>query len=153
MARLQARYAQTAWESFIQLTRTNQERVKAQALVLLAQSFIILGFGAAAQLYLRKACKIIEKENLRFLPEYGLPAEFSEQVHEDASVLSGAIYLENYFYLTLGEPAPTKTARIEREFRFDLQVRATRYPFDVGLETDLVVSYSECTHVSSRYAL
>ena len=153
MARLQARYTQAAWESFIQLTRTNQERVKAQALVLLAQSFIIIGFGAAARLYLLKACKIIEKEKLRFLPEHGLPAEFSEQVREDASVLSGAIYLENYFYLTLGEPAPTKTARIEREFRFDLQVRAPRYSFNMGLETDLMVSSSECTHASLKYAL
>ena len=125
MVRLQARYTQAAWESFIQLTQTNQERAKAQATVLLAQSFIILGFNAAAQLYLLKACKIIEKEKLRFLPEYGLPVELSEGFREEASVLSGAIYLENDCYLMLGGSPPTKTARIEREFRFDLQVRAT----------------------------
>ena len=126
-ARLFARYAQTAWESFIQLTQTNQERAKAQALVLIAQSLVVIGLGATAQLYLLRACKIIEKEKLRFLPEYGLPAKFSEQVREEASVLSCAIYLENYFYLVLGGSPPTKTARIEREFRFDLQVRAARY--------------------------
>ena len=153
MARLSARYGQTAWESFIQLTQTNQERVKAQALMQLAQSLVVLGLSAGSQLYLLKACKIIEKEKLRFLPEYGLPAEFSEQVREEASILSGAIYLENYFYLTSGEPAPTKTARIEREFRLDLQVRETPHYFAMGLETDLAASSSECTHTSLKYAL
>ncbi|KAF9779634.1 hypothetical protein BJ322DRAFT_370748 [Thelephora terrestris] len=121
MIRLQARYVQRAWESLIHLSQSNREREKAQALVRVAHSAAILGLSAGAQLYLAKACKIIEKAKLRFLPEYGIPVEFSEQVREDASVLSQAIYLENYFYLTMGAPAPVKTTRIEREFRLDLQ--------------------------------
>ncbi|KAF9783449.1 hypothetical protein BJ322DRAFT_153080 [Thelephora terrestris] len=124
MVQLQARYIQRAWESFVQLKQTNSERVIAQALVLLTQSFITLGLNKTAQFYLLKACKIIEKEKLGFPPEHGPPAEFSERVREEASVLSQTIYLENYCYLALGGPAPVKTARIEREFRLDLQVRS-----------------------------
>ena len=126
MVRLQARYSQRAWESLIHLKQTNREREKAQALMLIAHSVTILGFNAGAQLYLMKAYKVIEIANLRFLPECELPAEFSEQVREEASVLSEAIYLENYFYLALGGSAPTKTVRIEREFRLDLQVKDIR---------------------------
>ena len=152
MVRLQAKYSQRAWESLIHLKQTDQERAKVQALLLVAHSFIMLGFTAGAQLYFVKAYKIIEEE-LRFLPEYGPPAEFSEQVHEEASVLSEAIYLENYLYLALGGPAPVKTVRIEREFRFDLPVRTIRYLFAVGFEINLVVWPSGCTQISSRNAL
>jgi hypothetical protein len=133
MVLLQARYLQKAWESLIQLTQTNLEREKVQALVLVAHGFIILRLNATAQLYFLKACKIIEKEKHRFIPDSGLPIVSSEQVREDASVLSQAIYLENYLYLTLGGIAPAKTARIEKEFRFDLQVRAVCHFFAVGL--------------------
>ena len=153
MVRLQARHLQQTWESLIQLNQTNQERDKAQALVLVAHGFIIVRLNSTAQLYLWKACKIIEKAKLRFLPEYGPPAEFSDQVREETSILSQAIYLENYFYLALGGSAPVKTVGLEREFRFDLQVRIIRQPFAIGPETDLVVWFSECTRASSRYAL
>ena len=126
MVRLQAIYVQRGWESLIHLSQTNQERDKAQALVRITHSAIILGFNAGAQLYFLKACNIIDKAKLRFLPEYGIPPEFTDQVREEASVLSGAIYLENYLYLMLSGPAPEKTARLEREFRLDLQVRTSR---------------------------
>ncbi|KAF9783513.1 hypothetical protein BJ322DRAFT_158918 [Thelephora terrestris] len=121
MVRLQARYIQMAWESIVSLNKTNQERDKAQALILVAHSFLILGTSAGAQLYLMKACKIIEKAKLQFLSESGLPVAFSEQVREEASVLSQAIFLENYIQLALDGLAPVKTARIEREFRSDLE--------------------------------
>ena len=153
MVQLQARYVQSAWESLIQLNETNQEGSKAQALLLIAHSTLLLGLKTVTQLYLLKACKIIEKARLQFLPEYGPPAEFSDQIREEASVLSQAIYLENYLYLTLGGSAPAKTARIEREFRFDLQVRIICHFLAVELNTDLVVWSSECTHASSRCAL
>lgn len=126
MVRLQARYAQTAWESLIRLFETDKERPKVQGLVLLVHAFTIMGFTTGAQLYLMKACKIIERAQLQYLPTYGRPSKLSEQVREDVSVLSRAIYLENYFYLTLGGSAPVMTARIEREFRLDLQVRTIR---------------------------
>ena len=153
IVRLHARYAQRAWESLIQLNQTNQERVKAQALVVVVHCFVLTGLNATGQLYLLKGCKTIEKANLRFLPEYGPPAEFTDQIREDTSALSQLIYLENYFYLALGGPAPVKTARLEIEFRSDLRVRTIRHFFVAGLGTDLVVWCSECTRASSRYAL
>jgi hypothetical protein len=122
MLQLQARYAQKSWESLIDLNKTGQELAKVQALVMLTHGFVILGLKAGAQLYLHKACKIIEKEKFRFLPEYERPAALSEQVREEVSVLSQAIYLENYFYLTLGGPVPERTKRIEEEFSSELQV-------------------------------
>jgi len=123
MVLLQAKYAQAAWESLIRVFETNKERLKVQGLVLLVHAFIVMGWTISAQSYLLKLCKIIEEAGLQYLPTCGRPAELSEQVREDASVLSQAIYLENYFYLTLGGSAPVFTARIEREFRLDLQVR------------------------------
>lgn len=122
IVRLQARYAQMAWESLIVVLRSDHQRLKVQSLVLLVHAFVLMGFITGAQLYLFKACKIIEKANLQFLPSCGNPAEYSEQVREDASALSQAIYLENYFYVALGGPAPVMTARIEKEFRVELQV-------------------------------
>ena len=127
MVLLQARYLQRSWESLIQLTQTSQERDKARALVIVAHGFIVLRLNAASQLYFLKACKIIEKEKFRFLPEHGPPLEFSERVREEASILSQAIYLENYMYLTMGGPAPAKTAGLEREFKLDLQVMAIHH--------------------------
>ena len=126
MVQLQAKYAQMAWETLIELLETDDERAKVQGLLLLAHVFVIVGLPSSAQLYIPKMCKIIEKGNLRFLPAYGRPPELSEQVREEVTVLSQTIYLDNYFYLTLGGAAPVATARIEEEFRMVLQVRIIR---------------------------
>ena len=152
MIRLQARYLQRTWETFIQLQETNQHRAKAQALMFATYAATVAGFKMMGQLYLMKACKIIEREKCRFLPVYGPPPVLSEQVHEDVSVLCQAIYLENYFYLTLDGPEPTKTARIKKEFKLDLQVRAICSFLIIGLETDLGICSSECIQDSSTYA-
>ena len=79
------------------------------------------------------------------------PSELSEQVHEDAAVLTQAIYLENHFYLTLGRSAPVMTGRIERKFRLDPQVRIMGSLFVVGHEVDLAIWFSERTRSCSIY--
>ena len=126
MVQLLARYAQKAWETLIEIHKTGDDKLVAQGLLFFVHSLIIMGFPANAQFYLSKVCKVIDKGNLRFLPVYGRPAELSDQFREDAAVLSQAIYLENYLYLTLGGSVPVMTARIEREFRLDLQVSVIR---------------------------
>ena len=126
MVRLQARHCQRAWETLVDIYETGDQKLKAQGLLLFVDSLVVMGFTAIVPLYLLKLCEIINETNLRFLPAYGRPPELSDQVREDAAVLSQAIYLENYFYLTFSGSAPTMTARIEREFRSDLQVRTTR---------------------------
>ena len=123
MLRLLARYSQFAWETLIEVQKINDKKLIAQALLLLLHALVISGFTATAPLYLLRMCEAINKANLRFLPVYGRPPELSDEVREDVTVLSQAIYLENYFYLALGEPAPVMTARIEKEFRLELEVR------------------------------
>ena len=126
MVRLQARYAQKAWESLVEIHRTDDQKLKVQGLLFFVHSLVILGFTKGAPFYLLKVCEIVDKWGLRFLPVYGRPAKLSEQVREDAAVLSQVIYLENYFYLALGGLTPTVTVGIEKEFRLDLQVRIVR---------------------------
>ena len=121
---LQARYVQTSLETLVQLCGSDRERTKAQALLLTVQTALLIGFTILAQLHLLKACKIIERAKLRYVPEHGRPADLSDQVREEVSVLSQAIFLENYLFLAFNGPAPVRTAGFEREFRFDLQVRS-----------------------------
>ena len=141
MVRLVARYSQKAWEALYEIHRTADEKLKVQGLLFLLHCFVISGFPASARFYLLRVCGLINGGDLRFLPLCGRPPELSEQVREDAAVLSQAIYLENYFYLALDGPLPTKTARIEREFRQDLQVRVNCCA--PGLEADSAARCSE----------
>ena len=117
-----ARYAQKFWESLIEIYKTDNKTLKAQGALLFTHALIVMGFPIAPLFYLWKVCDLIDSGDLRFLPAYERPPQLSEQVREDAAVLSQAIYLENYLHLALGGPAPVKTVRIEREFRMDLQV-------------------------------
>ena len=134
MVRLLARYIQNSWESLIKIYRGDNQRLAAQALLFFLHSLIIMGFSTNVRFYLLKVCELIDAGNLRFLPVYGRPPELSEQVREDAVVLSQVIYLENYFYLALGGPAPVKTAKIEQEFRQEFQVRIFRCTTQTGLD-------------------
>ena len=127
MVRLQARYVQKAWESLIEIYRTDDHRLTAQGVLLFSHSLIIMGFLRTVRFYLQKVCELIDNGNLQFLPVYGRPPELSDQVREDAAVLSQTIYLDNYMHLAFGWPAPSKTAKIEREFRGDFQVRIIRW--------------------------
>ena len=152
MILLQVNYVQMAWETLLQLNETNQTRARAQGMVLATHAAILVGFISLAQLHLLEACKIIKKGNFRFLPEYGPSPALSDQVREEISTLTQAIYLENYIYLALNGPAPVRTAGIEREFRLDLRVRVIQCLLAIELEMDLGISSSECTHTCSTYA-
>ena len=132
--RLLAGYIQRAWETFIDIYETDNQKLKAQGLLLLIHSLVNGEFHAGARFYLLKVCELINNGDLRYMPVYGRPPELSDQVREDAAVLSQTIFLENYFYLALDGQPPVKTAKIEREFRWDFQVRIIR----LGLEVDLV---------------
>ena len=152
MVRLQARYCQWAWETLVDIYKTGDQKLKAQGVLLFVGALIAMGFAATAPFYLLKLCNIIDEANLGFFPECGHPPELSEQVREDAAVLTQAIYLENYFYLTLGGSVPMMTKRIEKEFRSDLQVRTIQQFLVVGHEVNLVVWSSEYTHFCLIYA-
>ena len=133
MIQLVARYAQKAWETLAEIYGSDDQKLKVQGLLLFLHFLIVAGFPASAKFYLLKACELINSGKLQFLPTYGRPPELSEEVREDAAVLSQAIYMENYIYLALDGPPPVKTARIELEFRQDFQVRTIRYSARSGL--------------------
>lgn len=122
MIRNQAVLAQRGWESLIELQREGNQEAKAQSLLFLAFSCIILGFSSGSSFYLSKACRLINWANLQFIPTYGRAPALSDHVREKLAILSQAIYIENYLFLTWGMSHPELTARIEREFRGDLQV-------------------------------
>ena len=134
MVLLAARSAQRAWETFIEIHRADNQTLKAQGLLFFVHFLVVMGVLESARFYLFKVCELINNGNLQFIPVYGRPPELSDQVREDAAVLSQTIYLENYFHLALDGPPPVKTMKIEREFRGDFQVRIIHS----GLEVDLV---------------
>ena len=72
---------------------------------------------------LKKACIALNAAKLRFIPDTGRPPEFSEEVRERAVVLSQIVYLEKYIFLAVDAIEVMMAARIEEEFRQDLQVR------------------------------
>ena len=123
MIRLQARHLQTCLELVADVfKRCDRELIARVALWIVAGSFI-LPFDTVLPQYLEKGCEAIDGAGLRFIPTYGRPPEFSEDLHEKLSLLSQAIYLENFVFLTCGGAEPTMTARLEKEFRHQLQVR------------------------------
>ena len=150
MVQLQARYIQMCWESLVEIHRTNNHMLEAQGLVLLVHGAIIVGLTATAQQYHFKLCQTINKAELQFLPAYKRPFGLSEQVREDVTVLSQAIYLDNYFYLTRSG-SRLMTERLEKEFLLDLEVIIQQF-FVAGFEVDSVIWPSECTHTCSTYA-
>ena len=83
--------------------------------------------------YLKKACIALNAAKLRFIPDTGRPPELTEEVHERLALLSQVIYFEHYLFLAVDGLEPKMAARIEGEFRYELQVRARSLaPRDIG---------------------
>jgi len=120
--RFQARYSQLAWEELAKIQKGNDDYLKAQAMLSISSCCIVFRWIDFARQYIRKACHSANAAGLQFIPKYGKPPEYSEQVRERSAVLSQVIYFENYLFLVYGGPEPSLTARIEREFRHELQV-------------------------------
>ena len=99
--------------------------LNAQISVYSASSCISQRWFQFARLYLAKGCSIVNTANLRFVPASGRPPELTEEVQERLAVLSQLVYLENYLFLAIDQITPTMTARIEKEFRHELQVRVS----------------------------
>jgi hypothetical protein len=75
-----------------------------------------------ARAYLTEACDTIDAANLGFIPFFGRPPELTEEVQERLAVLSQIVYMENYMFLAIDRTPPNMAARIEEEFRYELQV-------------------------------
>jgi hypothetical protein len=126
MVSLQARYVQQALE---QLTEFFKETARRQNWELRALIMLWVTIGSVVMrpkevtfVYLEKACDAVNRGGLRFVPTYGRPPEFSEDLREKFSILSQTIYFENFAFLVYDGARPTMTARIEWEFRRILPV-------------------------------
>lgn len=118
----QAKYAQLAWEELAKVQRGKDDYLKAQSMLSIGTCCVVFRWVDYARQYIQKACGVVNTTSLQFIPKYGHPPEYSEQVRERSTILSQVIYFENYMFLTYGGSEPNLTARIEREFRHELQV-------------------------------
>ena len=123
MVRLQARYIQATLESLADIFKGHDWELRAQAALWVTAVSIILPTDILTFMYIQKSCEAVNTGELQFIPTYGRPPDFSEELHDKLSVLSQIIYFENFLFLTCGGAEPTMTARIEKEFRHQLQVR------------------------------
>ena len=117
-----ARKTQTGWECLADLFKSSDYKTKAQASVLVAAGHILIRMPQTALLYIRKSCDFIKAGNLQFVPTYGRPPEFSEDLHETLATLSQTVYWANYVFLMCSGPEPHATAELEKDFREELQV-------------------------------
>ena len=173
-----AGHHQRSLELCVDIFKGHDLELKARAALWLVAGAIMTPVTHLNPLYIKKSCEAINTAGLQFIPTYERPPEFSEDLHEKLSLLSQAIYFENYLFLTYGGAEPTMTARLEKEFRHQLQVQpgsprsailhAQRVPIGglSGVVQDLSVDHADpdhsvrqrhdaCTRPSSnrRYAL
>jgi len=123
LIRHQAIQLQTSFEIFAEIFTGHDWELRAQVALWVSAVSIVLSIPDFTLSVLQKSCEAINTAGLQFIPTYGRPPEFSENLHEKLSVLSQVIYFENLYFLTCGGAEPTMTARIEEEFRNQLQVR------------------------------
>jgi len=116
------RRTQSGWEGLVDLFRESDCKTKLQASVLVTAGNVLIRLPQTALLYIRKSCDFIKAGNLQFVPTYGRPPEFSEDLHETLAALSQTIYWANYVFLMCSGPEPHATAELEKEFRQDLPV-------------------------------
>ena len=122
MVRLHARHGQLAWEQVAEVAKGNDAHLKCQAYLLNATGALYVRHFDFCRKCLTKACIALNAAKLRFLPEIGRPPELTEEVIEKLAVLSQNIYFENYMFLAVDGIEPKMTARLEEEFRYELQV-------------------------------
>ncbi|KAF9645625.1 hypothetical protein BDM02DRAFT_491555 [Thelephora ganbajun] len=123
MVRLQAKYVQESLELLTEIHKGSDWELRAQVAIWITAGSVIMRLGYLTSLYVKRSCEAVDMARLQFVPTYGRPPAFSEDLHERLSLLTQAIYFENFLFLTCGGPEPSMTTRIEKEFRHKLQVR------------------------------
>ena len=122
MVLLHASYIQKFWEELAAIQQGEDLDLKVQAMFFMTSACLFVRLVRLANLYLWKACKVLNGADMRFVPKYGHPPPFSDEIHERSTVLSQLIWMENYLFLTCDGGKPELTMRIEMEFRNDLPV-------------------------------
>ena len=138
MIRLQARHIQRSLELLADILGGRDLELKAQVALWVAAGSLIMRLSDFTHPYIERACTAVDAAGLQFIPTYGQPPEYSEDLHEKLSVLSQIIYFENFLFLTCGGAEPRMTARIEKEFRHRLQVRPSSSPLTFRIQRYLI---------------
>ena len=122
MIRSRAKHAQRTFELIAEMSIGNDVDLLVQVLFSMASMSLHARFLDFSRHNLKKACIALNAATLRFIPDTGRPPELTEEVRERAVVLSQIIFLENYMFLAVDGIEVKMAARIEEEFRQDLQV-------------------------------
>jgi hypothetical protein len=122
MVRFHARRVQAFWEATADLFKGKDYRASTHFTTSLLGGCIYIRMPQLALLYIQKCCEFIQAGNLQFVPTYGRPPVFSEDLHEILAALTQVIYWANYLFLMCGGPEPRATAKLEKEFRHELPV-------------------------------
>ena len=122
MAGLQAKYVQASLELLTEISKGHDWELRAQVALWVVSGSMIMRLSYRTLSYIKKSCEAVDMARLQFIPTYGRPPPLSQDLREKLSILSQIIYFENFWFLTCGGAEPTMTARIEKEFRHQLQV-------------------------------
>ena len=149
MAILQAKHVQKSLELLTQIFEGRDWELRSQVALWVTAGSIVMRLSDITTMYIKRSCEAVEMAGLQFIPTYGRPPAFSEDLHEKLSVLSQVIYFENFWFLTCGGAEPTMTARIEKEFRHKLRVRPAissrlRCMFSLSLQEIYPVLFQIC---------
>ena len=125
LIRLQTKYVRKSLGLLVDALKGHDWELTAQVALWVTAGSLVMQLGHVTYPYIKKCCEAVNVAGFQFIPTYGRPAEFSEDLHEKLSVLSQIIYYENFWFLTCGGAEPTMTAKIEKEFRYRLQVPST----------------------------
>ena len=120
---LRAKYGQLAFERLAEINKGNDASLKVHAFLCIATASLYGRWLRMSREYLTKASIALNAAKLRFIPDTRYPPQLTEDVHERLATLSQVIYFEHYFFLAVDGLEPKMTARIEKEFRHELQVR------------------------------
>ena len=123
MVRLLAKSNQRAFEQVAEVNKGGDPDTKAHVFLHVATCGLHGRWLKLARKYITKACTALNEAMLQFIPATGRPPRLTDDVYERLATLSQIIYFENYMFLAVDGVEPTMTARIEREFRNELQVK------------------------------
>ena len=119
---IRAKHAQRAFEQLAEITGGGDANLTVQVTFSLTAMALYSRWPDPVRKCLTTTCIALNAAGLRFIPATGRPPELTEDVRERLVVLSQVIYVENYMFLVVDGTVPRMTVRIEKEFRYDLQV-------------------------------
>lgn len=132
IVQLRAKHGQRALEQVAEVNGGTNAEVSVHVLLSLAAMTLHARWTERARQFLTKACIALNAANIQFIPATGRPPGLTEDVSERLVVLSQVIYLENYLFLAVDGTEPKMTARIEKEFRREVEVRVL-FPVPCGV--------------------